>query len=124
MTGGKGFRQAPNVAFDEALTLRMRAALGSGPDISEKRMMGGVCFFLQGNMVCGADRSKEGERRFMFRVGKGNEAVIALPQGVPMALGDRPMPGFYFVDGDRCNEDLLQRWLEFALAHARTLPPK
>jgi hypothetical protein len=112
------------MAFDEALTLRMRTALGNAPGISEKRMMGGVCFFLRGNMVCGADRSKQGEHRFMFRVGKNNEAAVALPQGEPMILGDRPMPGFYFVDGDCCEDHLLQRWLELALAHARSLPPK
>jgi hypothetical protein len=111
------------MAFDEALTLRMRSAVGNGPNISEKRMMGGVCFFLHGNMVCGADRSKEGERRFMFRVGKGN-AAAALPMGQPMVLGERPMPGFYFVDGETCDEQLLQRWLELAMTHARSLPPK
>lgn len=112
------------MAFDEALTQRMRAALGEGLGLSEKRMMGGVCFFLDGNMICGADRSKEGERRFMFRVGKGNEAAAALPQGAPMFLGNRPMPGFYFVDGDRCDDDLLQHWLDVALSHARSLPSK
>lgn len=112
------------MAFDDALTLRMRAALGEHQDISEKRMMGGICFFLHGNMVCGADRSKGGERRFMFRVGKANETAAGLPQGVPIILGDRPMPGFYFVDGDRCDDDLLRRWLELALAHARSLPSK
>ena len=42
-------------------------------------MMGDFCFFLHENVVCGADRSKEGERRFMFRVGKGNEAAFACP---------------------------------------------
>jgi hypothetical protein len=112
------------VAFDEALTQRMRAALGEGVGLSEKRMMGGVCFFFRGNMVCGADRSKEGERRFMFRVGKGNAAAADLSQGVPVLLGDRPMPGFYFVDSDRCDDDLLDRWLDVALSHARSLPPK
>jgi hypothetical protein len=112
------------VAFDEALAHRMRAALGEREGITEKRMMGGVCFFLYGNMICGADRSKEGERRFMFRVGKGNEAAMALPEGQPMFLGDRPMPGFYFVDSDRCDDDLLGRWLDVALSHARSLPPK
>ena len=112
------------MAFDEALAARMRAALGDGPEISEKRMMGGVCFFLDGHMVGGADRSKEGQRRLMFRVGKGNAAAAALPGGAPMVLGDRPMRGFYFVDGDRCDDDLLQRWLALALAHARSLPPK
>lgn len=112
------------MAFDEALAQRMRVGLGNDPAISEKRMMGGVCFFEHDHMVCGADRSKQGERRFMFRVGKGNGAAAALPQGVPMILGDRPMPGFYFVDGERCDDDLLRRWLEVALAHARSLPPK
>ena len=112
------------MAFDEALTRRMRAALGDSPDISEKRMMGGVCFFANGNMVSGADRSKLGEPRFMFRVGKDNDAAATQPQGMPMVLGDRPMPGFYFVDADRCEEQLLLRWLEVALAHARSLPPK
>ncbi|WP_337847926.1 TfoX/Sxy family protein [Sphingomonas sp.] len=115
-------RISETMAFDEALTHRIRAALGEGAGLSEKRMTGGVCFFLNGNMVCGADRSKEGKRRFMFRVGKGNAA--ALPQGVPMILGDRQMPGFYFVDGERCNDELLQRWLDVALSHARSLPPK
>lgn len=112
------------MAFDEALTLRMRAALGEGEGITEKRMMGGVCFFLGGNMVCGADRSKEGERRFMFRVGKGNEAAADLPQGTPMVLGDRPMPGFYFVDGEKCDDELLRSWLDIALGHAQSLPSK
>ncbi|MGF7171966.1 hypothetical protein FHS91_003669 [Sphingobium xanthum] len=112
------------MAVDEAVTLRMRAALGDGPGISEKRMMGGVCFFLNRNMVCGADRSKEGEPRFMFRVGKGNDAASVLPEGVPMVLGDRPMRGFYFVDAERCDDALLRRWLDVALAHARSLPPK
>lgn len=112
------------MAFDEALTNRMRAALGEGAGITEKRMMGGACFFLDGNMVCGADRSKDGERRFMFRIGKGNAAAADLPQGVPVFLGDRPMPGFYFVDGERCDDELLQRWLDVALGHACGLPPK
>ena len=82
--------------------------------------MGGICFFfVRGNLACGADRSKLGERRFMFRVGEANEAAAALARGTPMGLDDRPMPGFYFVDSDRCDDDLLQRWLEVALAHAR-----
>jgi hypothetical protein len=113
------------MAFDQALTERMRAALGERPEYSEKRMMGGVCFFAHGNMVCGADRSSEGGPRFMFRVGKGNVAAAAdLPEGVPVVLGERAMPGFYFVDGERCDDVLLKRWLELALAHACGLPPK
>ena len=112
------------MAYDDPLSQRIRDVLADGPDISEKRMMGGVCFFLRGNMVCGADRSKEGRPRLMFRVGKDNEAAAALPLGMPMVLGGRQMRGFYCVDGDRCDDHLLQRWLDLALVHARSLPPQ
>lgn len=112
------------MAYDEALTDRMRLAIGDGVGISEKRMMGGVCFFLHGNMIGGADRSKEGERRLMFRVGKGNVAAASLPEGMPMILGDRPMAGFYFVYAERCDDELLADWLKLATAHAGSLPPK
>jgi TfoX N-terminal domain len=112
------------VAYDEQIAERMRAALGDGPAFSEKRMMGGVCFFLNGNMIGGADRSKEGLRRLMFRVGKANEVAARMPGGLPMFLGERPMPGFYFVDADQCDDALLGQWLAVALEHAGSLPPK
>lgn len=107
------------MAYDEELAERMRPVLGNGPAITEKRMMGGVCFFLNGNMVGGADRSREGERRLMFRVGKANEVAAGLPGGLPMFLGERPMPGSYFVV-----DALLGLWLAVALDHAGSLPSK
>ena len=64
------------MGYDESLAQTMRAALGQGGGISEKRMMGAICFFLNGNMVGGVDRPKGGTDRFMFRVGKNNEAAI------------------------------------------------
>lgn len=67
------------MAPDPDLAERMRTALGCGAEFSEKRMMGGTCFFLHGTMAGGADRSKEGERRFMFRVGKANAGRAAEP---------------------------------------------
>lgn len=113
------------MAHDPELTERMRAALGSGAEFSEKRMMGGTCFFLRGNMVGGADRAKDGQRRFMFRVGKDNaERAGELGALGPLLLGDRIMPGFYFVDAEKCDAALLGRWLDLALEHARGLPPK
>jgi TfoX/Sxy family transcriptional regulator of competence genes len=57
------------MAHDEDLAARFRDGLAGMAGVSEKRMMGGVCFFLHGNMIGGADRTKSGERRFMFRVG-------------------------------------------------------
>ncbi len=112
------------MAYDHELAGRMRDALTGTGDITERRMMGGLCFFLNGNMVCGADRSKAGERRLMFRVGKGNDRAVDLPGAVMVRLGGRPMPGFFFVDADHCDDALLSRWLDLALTHARGLPPK
>lgn len=102
----------------------MRQALQAGDGITEKRMMGGVCFFLHGNMIGGADRAKDGTRRFMFRVGKDNaEQAARLGAEAPLLLGERIMPGFYFVDSD-CDDRHFIAWLDLALAHAGSLPPK
>lgn len=113
------------MAQDPELAERMRGALGNGLEYTEKRMMGGTCFFLHGNMVGGADRAKDGQRRFMFRVGKDNaDRAAELGALGPLLLGERIMPGFYFVDAERCDAALLARWVALALGHARSLPPK
>ena len=117
------------MAYDEELTGNLRGALASmlGGDttaIAEKRMMGGACFMYRGNMVCGADRAKDGQRRYMFRTGKGNPAADDLPGGEPMVQGGRIMSGLYFVDSAGCDDALMRRWLDVALDHAKSLPAK
>ena len=61
------------MAVDDRLNDRFRSALGRTEGISEKKMMGGMCFLLNGNMIGGADRTKDGTGRFMFRIGKDND---------------------------------------------------
>lgn len=93
------------MAYDEELAQRMRAALAGQPAFTEKRMMGGVCFFLHGNMLSGADRNKDGMRRLMFRVGKENMAeALARPGAAAMEMGGRTMGGFVFVDAESCDD--------------------
>ncbi len=113
------------MAVDDALSARFRNALSGVPGITEKRMMGGLCFFLNGNMIGAADRTKEGLGRFMFRLGKANQARgEAMPGAVPMVQGGRPMGGFFFVEEEHCSEAVLKAWLAVALEHAATLPAK
>jgi hypothetical protein len=113
------------VAVDEQLNVRMRAAIGDRDGVTEKKMMGGVCFLLHGNMIGGADRTKDGEGRFMFRVGKDNDAAAAaLPGGEPMVQGGRRMSGLYFIAEDACPPDVLAQWLDLAVSFAETLPKK
>ena len=112
------------MAFDEALTAQFRDMLEGMVGISEKKMMGGVCFMLNGHMIGGADRQKDGQGRFMFRVGKDNEAeAMARFDGTVMEMGGRRMSGMFFVDED-CEVGRLKDWVSLALSHAAGMPPK
>ncbi len=113
------------MAVDEALNSRLRARLAAVDGISEKKMMGGTCFLLNGNMIGGADRTREGLGRFMFRVGKDNhDRGAALPGAEPMVQGGRRMTGFFFVPEGACGDKDLDAWFDLALGHAASLPPK
>ncbi len=41
------------MAYDEGLAQRVPEALADRSDLTEKRMFGGLCFLLGGNMCCG-----------------------------------------------------------------------
>ena len=113
------------MAYDEAISARFRAALGDRPGLSEKRMMGGLCFMINGNMIGGADRTKQGVGRFLFRVGKDNEArALTLPGAMAMEQGGRRMGGFFFVEEANCDDENLAGWVDLALSHASALPAK
>jgi len=113
------------MAYDEELSQRFRDALGGMVAITEKRMMGGVCFMLNGNMVGGADRSKSGERRFMFRVGKDLQAEALERTGaMPVVLGKRSMGGMVFVDAEDCTDTQLTDWIALTLQFTSKLPAK
>ncbi|MEQ8650830.1 MAG: TfoX/Sxy family protein [Kiloniellales bacterium] len=114
------------MAYDEALAARFRSAVEGLEGLSEKRMMGGLCFFLNGHMIGGADRAKAtGQGRFMFRIGKENDAAgRALPGAEPLVQGGRRMSGFFFVDEEVCDGEVMRAWLSVAIAHALSLPAK
>ena len=110
---------------DETLNARIREALAPHVGISEKQMMGGLCFFLNGNMLCGARRHKDGVGRFMFRVGKMNEpAALQDPSAHAVVHGTRKLGGFVRVDEMDCDDTALLRWLHLCLEHAAALPRK
>lgn len=113
------------MAHDEELAARFRRHVEGLPGLSEKRMMGGVCFFVNGNMIGGADRAKSGQRRFMFRIGKENAArADALGGGEPIVQAGRTMRGFYFVDAEETGEGNIREWVALAVGHAGSLPAK
>ena len=106
---------------DPGMADQMREDLGDLPGLSEKRMFGGLCFLLHGNMVCGVHRDGA-----MFRVGKAQEAAALAVAGVaPLSFTGRPMGGMVEMDaGAFADDDARRAVTAMASAHAASLPPK
>jgi len=109
------------MAFDEVLGERIRMLLGDDPDVSERRMFGGLVFMVAGNMACGVIRDD-----LLVRVGREDyDAMVVQPFAGPMKMGDRIMGGFVVVDGEGVAEDdQLDAWVDRGVTFAVTLPPK
>ncbi len=111
--------------YDDALAARFRKALGRTRNVSEKRMMGGLCFFVKGHMVGAVDRDKRGANHFMFRVGKENHSEAqSRPGARPMRQGGRVMKGFARVAESDCSDRDLVEWIQSAKSYVKGLPPK
>jgi hypothetical protein len=109
------------MAYDELLAVRMWAALGPLPGLVEKKMFGGVCFLINGNMACGVHKDN-----MIVRVGSQNyAAALAIPHTHPFDITGRPMAGWIMVGpAGSATESGLKAWLEQGLAFASSLPPK
>lgn len=113
------------MAVDEALNERFRRATKSLDSVTEANMMGGTCFMLNGNMLGGADRPRQGSARFMFRVGKDQEAeALARAGALPMEQAGRRMRGMIFVDAATVDARALSDWVRLATRFVGALPPK
>jgi len=105
---------------DPHLAELMREALTSRSGITEKKMFGGYCWMLNGNMLCGVEVG-----RFMFRVGKELDAeALKRPGAAPMDITGKPMRGIIWVDADEAIEAGLENWVDFASRFVGVLPPK
>lgn len=102
------------------LAERIRKALAGRRSITEKRMMGGVCFLLGDHMLCGTAK-----RGFLFRVGETQHAdALARRGATPMILGGRKSKGFVWVAPKACDARALRGWLLLAERYVGALPPK
>ncbi|MEH6526586.1 MAG: TfoX/Sxy family protein [Sneathiella sp.] len=98
----------------------LREALLSHSGVTEKKMFGGICFLLNGNMLCGT-----GIDRVMFRVGKELEAeAVARAGAQAMEMGGRKMGGLVWVELDAALETGLDNWISLANKFVGSLPPK
>lgn len=109
------------MAFSEEHLVIMRQAVSELEVITEKKMFGGVCFMLNGNMLCGVHKE-----RGMARVGKENEEAALAIEGVePLDFTGRKMRGMVeFSALVICTDALRSAILDLAVEFMGSLPPK
>ena len=107
---------------DEVLIERIRPILRRRKGFSEKRMFGGVCFMINGNMCAGAWKGA-----LIVRLARENhEATLAEPHTKPADMAGRIMKGWALVEpgGNASRMRLLKNWVRRAAKFAGSLPPK
>jgi TfoX N-terminal domain len=110
------------MAFDEQLAGRVRELLDGQPDVTERRMFGGIAFLIAGNMCCGVLRDD-----LIVRLGRDTaDQLLGSAPGVrEFDVTGRPMRGWLFVGPEAVAEDEdLAAWVDRAESFASSLPPK
>ncbi|MEU6982105.1 TfoX/Sxy family protein [Streptomyces sp. NPDC046324] len=109
------------MTYDEGMAQRIRDGLGERPDLTEKRMFGGLAFLLGGTMTVGVIGDE-----LIARVGPEHaEVALARPEARPMDFTGKPMRGWVTIGGPALAEDqVLDHWVTTAVGFASTLPPK
>ena len=107
---------------ESKLVERIRKVLSRRRNITEKRMFGGNCFFVNGNMIGGVTKDDE----LIIRVGKDDYSdALNNPHAREMDFTGRPMRGFVVVDEEGlASEPALRYWIDWGHSYAKSLPAK
>jgi TfoX/Sxy family transcriptional regulator of competence genes len=110
------------MAYDEDLANRIRELLAAEPDVTERRMFGGLAFLVAGNMSVAAS----GQGGLMVRIDPEEEdELLSRPHARPFEMRGRPATGWLRVDAEGADaEDELRFWVGRGVAYARSLPAK
>jgi TfoX/Sxy family transcriptional regulator of competence genes len=110
------------MAYDEVLADRIRALLEARPDVTEKKMFGGLAFLVCGHMAIAAS----GEGGALVRVDPAESDHLVDAAGAEVAvMRGRPMTGWLRVaDEHLAADEALAAWVERSTSYAASLPPK
>lgn len=97
------------MTYDRDLADRVRAALSTERDVTEKAMFGGLAFFVHGSMAVAAS----GKGGLMVRCDPARADELVAADGVErMVMRGREMDGWLRVAADVVDdEDALRRWV-------------
>jgi len=109
------------VPYNINIDSKIRELLSGRRNIESRKMFGGVCYLLRGNMFSGLYKDF-----LILRLGdKGAQEALRSKYVKPFDITGKPMKGWVMVDekGFR-SDDELSAWLEEALDFVKTLPEK
>lgn len=107
--------------YDEGLEDRIKKVVSNWTDTDAKKMFGGICHLLHGNMFCGVYKDF-----LILRLGEKKAAkALDMPFVKPFDITGRAMKGWVMVEekGFSTDEEL-ETWLDQAKEFVETLPSK
>jgi hypothetical protein len=110
------------MAYDEELAARIRDLIGPDPELTEKKMFGGLAFLIHGNMAISAS----GQGGVLVRVDPAlTDELIVTTKATIAVMQGREMPGWLRVGpADVATDEELEHWVDLSVEYARSLPAK
>ena len=107
--------------YNKDLEARIQKIVSSWKHTDSKKMFGGICHLLGGNMFCGVYKDF-----LILRLGEKKAAeALKLPFVKPFDITGKPMKGWVMVEKQGfAGEKDLKEWLEQAKGFAKTLGTK
>jgi TfoX/Sxy family transcriptional regulator of competence genes len=105
--------------YNQELDDRITTVIGDWGTI-RKKMFGGTCYLVNGNMMCGVYK-----HYLILRLGEEEwKAALLQPHTKPFDITGKPMKGWVMVAQADLTDTALEKWLHKAKGFTDGLPPK
>ncbi|QQL45378.1 TfoX/Sxy family protein [Sulfuriroseicoccus oceanibius] len=108
------------MAYDLQLADRVQYLLGDRPDLTVRKMFGGIAFQLGDHMACGV----LGGELIVRCPKEGTEGLLEAPGTRPFDFTGKAIRGFVMVEVDSLDDEALAAWVLRGMEYAESLPPK
>jgi TfoX/Sxy family transcriptional regulator of competence genes len=109
------------MAYNEEIEKRIKKIVSDWKNTTDKKMFGGVCHLLNGNMFCGVHKEF-----LILRLGeeKAHKALKS-PHAHPFDITGKPMKGWVMIaENGFKSDDELKEWLNQGADFVKAMPPK